>query len=497
MGGAGGGLVRIEATGAAVINGTITANGEDSGSNAGRRGGGGSGGGIALSCSTLAGTGGVFRADGGLGRDSINVSGGGGGGRIAVLYDPAQQDGMPPVSVRFSTAGGRSRTLGFLNDDAMDGGLGTLYFPDSRFLGNPIVHSGQWLAPGAERWSARATVLSNVWIGFPAPGFVWTVTNEALITSGARLDLSGGVVRCGSLVLTNWATVFLAAGETSAPDVEVDGDLTMADRSFVSVFGAANATGGPWGGRVTVRSAIRIGTNCWLRLQSHPTNGASIRISARDLLVETANAGIDAAGRGYAGGPLGTTARGFGPGGGSTTPQRGGGGHGGLGGPIGGGGGTNYGSAIQPAQPGSGGASSSGGGNGNGGAGGGLVWIVARERVLLNGLISAQGQDAYAGANGYSAGGSGGGVYISCLRLAGDGGIILAGGGRGGGHTSGGGGGGGGGRIAVWRAFDATNAPFTTVVSGGTGVLARIGEAGSVHWGRLQPPPTGAMLWVR
>ena len=85
-GGSGGGAIRIEASGAVTMNGTITANGSfpvDS-----SYGGGGSGGSIYIMCNTFGGdTNGVLRAAGGDGiAGGSGDGGGGGGGRIAVWY---------------------------------------------------------------------------------------------------------------------------------------------------------------------------------------------------------------------------------------------------------------------------------------------------------------------------------------------------------------------------------------------------------------------------
>jgi hypothetical protein len=80
VGGPGGGAVRINLGGTALVNGTITANGAD-GTNS--RAGGGAGGSIWLTTQTFAGNG-ALSANGGAG-EPIH-GGGGGGGRIAVEF---------------------------------------------------------------------------------------------------------------------------------------------------------------------------------------------------------------------------------------------------------------------------------------------------------------------------------------------------------------------------------------------------------------------------
>lgn len=102
-GGAGGGLVRIEATRTVTLNGTITAEGEDK---ANYFNAGGSGGGIYIRCRTFAGSGGTLTAQGG---DSMGTAGrcaGGGGGRIAVWRQRDQYVG----SVATNVAGGVADT---------------------------------------------------------------------------------------------------------------------------------------------------------------------------------------------------------------------------------------------------------------------------------------------------------------------------------------------------------------------------------------------------
>ncbi|MFW6336772.1 MAG: PEP-CTERM sorting domain-containing protein [Phycisphaeraceae bacterium] len=87
-GGDGGGAIRIEATGAVLIDGTLTANGGNNGTGSMAtttftRGAGGSGGGIFLQAGTLAGIG-TISADGGNGTYTLVNRGGAGGGRVAV-----------------------------------------------------------------------------------------------------------------------------------------------------------------------------------------------------------------------------------------------------------------------------------------------------------------------------------------------------------------------------------------------------------------------------
>jgi len=107
-GGDGGGIIRIRATGSVIVNGRISANGLDCRGNAG----GGAGGSIWITCKTFAGGKGTIEAKGGNLPPKTDGLGGGGGGRIALVFDKAAQRKQSPVTVRFSTAGGRGNGPG-------------------------------------------------------------------------------------------------------------------------------------------------------------------------------------------------------------------------------------------------------------------------------------------------------------------------------------------------------------------------------------------------
>jgi hypothetical protein len=131
-----------------------------------------------------------------------------------------------------------------------------------------------------------------------------------------------------------------------------------------------------------------------------------------------------------------------------------GGGYGGKGGDYVFPGGTTYGTATNPASPGSCGGT---------GPGGGYVQITSSGSLAINGLITVNGSDGLAGNTG---GGSGGGVLIQCQTMTGNG-TIRANGGYG--DTAGG----GGGRIAIYvfqgPYYTTVNrAMFLATVAGGT-----------------------------
>ena len=194
-----------------------------------------------------------------------------------------------------------------------------------------------------------------------------------------------------------------------------------------------------------------------------------------------ATSSINAAGLGYAANK--------GPGaGGQTSNGYAGGGHAGNGGNAspGSGGGAIYGSIPEPGTHGS-------GGNNQGGAGGGVIGLAVGGTLLVDGVISANGNNA-SGASG--GGGAGGSVFLSAGTLAGTG-TIRADGGNSGNSSSGGG---GGGRLALLA--DTLSFSGNLSAIGGTGYQA--GGAGTIFtrvttetYGRLRVDNAGRSGYTR
>jgi len=169
-------------------------------------------------------------------------------------------------------------------------------------------------------------------------------------------------------------------------------------------------------------------------------------------------------GLGYKGG-VADGEDGYGPGGGgSSASNRGGGG--GYGGPGASvlysgslaAGGEPYGLPRQPDDLGSGGAE---GINGRAGNGGGALKLIISDTLTLDGVISADGEQAYS-AGEYSGAGSGGSVWIDADTITGSGLISASG------HRTGVDG--GGGRIAVY--YISSNLPLDTAHIQATGAGA-------------------------
>jgi hypothetical protein len=173
-----------------------------------------------------------------------------------------------------------------------------------------------------------------------------------------------------------------------------------------------------------------------------------------------------------------------GPGAGDSTAMSGGGaGHGGGGGnsSSGGAGGIIYGNSALPDALGSGGGSA---GSTTGGAGGGTVHLRVFGTIVLNGKISADGENGSTGPELVaSGGGSGGSIFLDVRTFQGSTGWISASGGDGGSSAAFGGGGGGGGRVSIRYSADLTDSGLGGLVfvpGGLAGAGAETGGTGSI-----------------
>jgi hypothetical protein len=236
------------------------------------------------------------------------------------------------------------------------------------------------------------------------------VSNDVLLDSGQLLLGKGSELKIGgAMVLTNGGA-FYAFGDVTNGAVDYS---TLVD----------------------VTGVLRIGSNSWLYLAAHPTNGGAPKVHAASVQVASGG-GFNADGGGFL--------RDKGPGKGV---QESGGGHGGHGGNGRyGAGGVACGASNAPIAPGSGGATGSGGWGGSrayGGSGGGTVRLDVDGTLTVAGRITANGLDGIYN----SGGGAGGGIFVTCAQFDGvTNATVTANGGNGAGE----GGGGGGGRIAVW-----------------------------------------------
>ncbi len=119
FGGAGGGAIRITATGSVVVNGKISANGLDGQASGATSGGGGAGGSVWIEADSLSGSG-LIEARGGSAADVQYQGGGGGGGRVVVLCTAS------------NTFNGTASVAPGITGSSQDGGIGTIIGPTCR-----------------------------------------------------------------------------------------------------------------------------------------------------------------------------------------------------------------------------------------------------------------------------------------------------------------------------------------------------------------------------
>ena len=482
----GGGAVKIEATGAVVVDGSILASGENSSSYGGSNSGtsfpknfstgiqdshdqAASGGSIFVECRTFSGSGNLTANGGGGGWGFGSVpSHPAGGGMIAIHYDPeAEQSASVDGMTISADAGKRSRylkntatgiTTHYLtthvddkyDDHGVNAGMGTVHFTDDRIVqqiaGKTLVgtvlgvtnfvHEGDWNFTGGR-------------VRFGEDGVNVRVNgNLTFAGSDSRLEVGGGVV-------TNWDSLAVIYAGTNVNYLTVTGDLTLGGVSRLDIRAAATGLN-KFGSLVKVGGTMTISTNCFVYSWSDRQNLGSPHFEVGSLDVQTGGV-FSAFGRGGRGGFSSyitfyrpTYSIGSGPGSGSKVCT--GGSHGGKGGDsYGGKSGSVYDDELRPYMAGSGG-SNYGNQYSVGGAGGGLIYVTATNGTIrVDGTIDASGRHGNEFTQGYGGGGSGGTILLESRRFFGSAtGQLIAKGGDTTPQVTVHSGSGGGGRIAVW-----------------------------------------------
>jgi hypothetical protein len=428
-GGAGGGLVRLKAN-SLVLNGTVKANGGYSSNRSG------AGGGVKLEVGTLSGTG------------SVEATGNGeaGGGRIAVLYGTNSGFNLTKLSVHSSS---------------INGGAGTAFIrkttaPTSTEL---VVDNSQTYTLS----NARATpVPAGTYDRLAVKGRAKVLALGDITTT--TLDLAtGGAEFPGALSISGTGELVLGANTTFSGPVSALNltDLTVSGASTLVRFAQ------PWSMRSDLRLSVKDSSTLVLSgnvvvplgrltlsesaVLTHEattttqTHKLDLAVSG-DVTIAT-NAKIDVTGKGYLGGNSGDNLQMAGRTQGNMSVADVSGSYGGYGYsawtsastvPM-----ATYGDFRNPNELGSGGAANS---SGYGGNGGGLVRISG-STFTLHGKILANGSS---GTGTNPRGGSGGGVWLDVVTLAGAGEIQA----RGPNYS------GGGGRIAVLYDQISTASPF-------------------------------------
>jgi hypothetical protein len=448
IGGNGGGLVMINAAGSITVEGGILANG---GSGQNYNAGSGSGGSINITTSLLQGTG-VIQARG------FAKEVGGGGGRIAVVYDALGADDFAALT-NIDAAGGAgsnsrgsagtvllrqsSQAYGDLFIDAVSGSTAQKW--------TPLTHIGfgeiQALTEDTITFDGLVSITPGALVGIEINP---NINQEQTFTVVSNTDISATVAVSGTAL-----TEAAAVGDTYSGVYTYD-NLFMRRGGFLVL-----------GDKLKIQGELRIDEQSVLTHYNAALDWVSKLDITAQLLTITAGSSIDVNGRGYLGGlQSGNDCSGQTLGNIDGSAQYSGGSYGGIGGqassgspnPI-------YGSELEPTDLGSGGGCGSY--SNTGGNGGGRIFVSAAE-VVCNGAISADGTRG----SSYSAGsGSGGSISISAGILSGSGAI----GADGYGHEVGG----GGGRVAVrYTSGDFPHANITAI--GGNGSQAD-GTDGTVH----------------
>ena len=206
-GAAGGGLIVINAAGAVIVNGSISANGGDG---ATVRSGGGSGGSVSISASAFSGSGSIS-ANGGNGQHPHG--GGGGGGRVALQYTTG-------------SFGGSLTAYGGTGANA--GGAGTVYSKASGQNGNLLIDNG-----GLSGTNTPLLLVDN---------------SLNVSVKGRAALVSSGALNAGTLTIASNASVVFVSGK--ALNLSVAASLVVQRGGVILADGAGYTSGnGPGAGR--------------------------------------------------------------------------------------------------------------------------------------------------------------------------------------------------------------------------------------------------------
>lgn len=210
LAGAGGGIVRLIVSGALLVNGRISANGN---AGVGQGGGGGSGGSVWLTAGTLAGNG-VISANGGAGTDH---GGGGGGGCVALQY-------------RVNTFTGTTSAQG--GGGFAWGGAGTIYTrADSQSMGQMLIDNGGHYG-------------TNTPVAFLQPF-------DLTVRGGAVAQPAESYLVLSNLLISGGGTLTCLRTQTNL-DVTVLRNATIDDGSAITVAALGYGAGaGPGAGQST------------------------------------------------------------------------------------------------------------------------------------------------------------------------------------------------------------------------------------------------------
>lgn len=470
----GGGVVTVQADGVVTVDGSILASSPNTsryGNTPANDNTAGSGGSILIVANVFKGNRGVIRADGGSSGCPTGTSYGrvGGGGRIAIKYDPAAQQEGFVSGMTISAASGLykwksgAETITFSSCDndtyRSEADLGTLWFTDNKMLeslGTGI--SGQLV--NISEITLASLNMQGGHVRFAKDGVRVTVTGDLTI-SGANSRLEVG----GEIPTNNYDFVSLYSSMPAA--LTVGGNVLVENRGRLDIRAAevADVTT-TVGASVKVDGEVKILTGGRIVAWSDCEKGGSPRFEVGSLFVGEDSL-LTADEHGFAGGfslyaSASIRSSGFGPGGGKyyATKLGVGGGHGGKGG---GGQNASYGGVVYddpyyPCRAGSGGCISGTTYAYKGGEGGGVIDVRAKGAIRIEGCVSANGAPAASPSESYGDGaGAGGTVFLYGKTVTSSvGSSILACGADSCFPASANFGGGGGGRISIWAGAEMT-----------------------------------------
>ena len=252
-GGAGGGAIQLSVGRSGILNGTLTANGQNATNS---RAGGGAGGSIRITAPTITGNG-MLRANGGAGEPVHG--GGGGGGRIALASATNLFIGT------FSATGGAGW---------QHGGAGTLYVTSKSSLGKVTIDNGGFVGANTPIELANSSHALEV-RGHATVG----------IASSASQTLRSLIVRSNSIITsfaTNNATVNLSVIGDAV--IELGAELLVTGKGYPAdqgpgagisgVAGSGAGHGGYGGSGISSGGAIAVGGNSYDSLTA-PTQAGS------------------------------------------------------------------------------------------------------------------------------------------------------------------------------------------------------------------------------
>lgn len=474
----GGGLIQVE-TKDLIMNGSISAGGKGDayGWSAG------SGGSVYIRCETISGTGSVS-ANGGSYTSGANTGTAGGGGRVAVYYDPVKQNDVT-CNVSFAARGGSYFGAAGSTRYGSIGYCGSLYFTDDRFT----RREGVKLAGKVYYGDPVQRMVFPAGDNLELQNCLFELEDGDNINIAGNLSFTGSSARQNGIRVANGSPTIHVGGNLTLTGsrirlekggrLEVVGNLTQATGvsgyNSAEVYLKAAATNGAdqaYGAELVVGGDWTIGAYGAYYPVCNPTDGAIVKATAKNFsLAATGIVSANSAGWGSARGP------------GVSSEYHHGGSYGGLGGNTLGveRTGTTYGDYRHPLMPGSSTARINT--SKTAPTGGGVVYIETTGNMGIDGSITANG----GGSAEYVAGASGGSIYLMCGRMLAGAGELTATGGNNTSSDAKHGGGGGGGRIAVWYNRLDPNMSITATAPGGKGYneterTLRWGEDGTVYW---------------